>query len=181
MERGLTVRRIVIAGILGAIAVFLGFTRLGYIPVPTAAGNATIMHLPIIIGSILEGWGVGVIIGAIFGISSFLNATLPLFKDPLVSILPRLLIGVVAWLVYVGLRRINIPFAVGASAFIGSLSNTVFVLGMATLRGYMAPGVALTVAVANGIPEAIVAVIVTMAVVLVWMRVDRGRNKSRIS
>lgn len=180
MKPFFTVRRIVIAGILGAIALFLGFTRLGYVPVPTPAGNATIMHLPIIIGAILEGWGVGVVIGAIFGISSFLNATLPLFKDPLVSILPRLFIGVVAWLVYAGLKRFNLPFAVGASAFLGSLSNTVFVLGMATLRGYMAPGVALTVALTNGIPEAIVAVIITMAVVLVWMRFDRGRKRSRI-
>ncbi len=45
MEKGLTVRKIVIAGVLGAIAILLGVTRLGYIPVPTAAGNATIMHI----------------------------------------------------------------------------------------------------------------------------------------
>nr|WP_245605552.1 ECF transporter S component [Thermicanus aegyptius] len=181
LDRGLTVRRIVIAGVLGAIAILLGVTRLGYIPVPTAAGNATIMHLPVIIGGIMEGWVVGAIIGAIFGISSFLNATLPLFKDPLVSILPRLFIGVVAWVVFVALRRVNIPFAVGAAAFLGSMTNTIFVLGMATIRGYMAPGVALTVAVANGLPEAIVAVIITMAVVLVWMRVGGRRKKSRLS
>ncbi|MCK9927446.1 ECF transporter S component, partial [Frankia sp. Mgl5] len=77
---GLTVRKIVIAGVLGAIAILLGVTRLGYIPVPTAAGNATIMHIPAVIGGIMEGWGVGLIIGLIFGVSSFLNATVPLFK-----------------------------------------------------------------------------------------------------
>ena len=62
-ERGLSVRKIVIAGVLGAIAILLGWTRLGFIPVPTAAGNATIMHVPAIVGGILEGWIVGGIIG----------------------------------------------------------------------------------------------------------------------
>ncbi|HEX7586927.1 MAG TPA: ECF transporter S component, partial [Anaerolineae bacterium] len=55
----LSVRSIVVAGVLGAIAILLGYTRLGFIPVPTPAGNATIMHIPAIIGGILEGWPVG--------------------------------------------------------------------------------------------------------------------------
>jgi uncharacterized membrane protein len=46
-------RQIVVAGILGGIAVFLGATRLGFIPVPTLAGNATIMHVPAILGGAL--------------------------------------------------------------------------------------------------------------------------------
>ena len=92
MKKSLTVRDIVIAGVLGAVAILLGVTRLGYIPVPTAAGNATIMHIPAIIGGIMQGPAVGLIVGAIFGVSSFLNATVPLFKDPLVAILPRLFI-----------------------------------------------------------------------------------------
>lgn len=50
MKGSLTVRNIVIAGVLGAVAILLGVTRIGYIPVPTAAGNATIMHIPAIIG-----------------------------------------------------------------------------------------------------------------------------------
>ncbi len=46
----LSVRRIVITAILSAISMLLGLTRLGYIPVPNLAGNATIMHVPVIIG-----------------------------------------------------------------------------------------------------------------------------------
>lgn len=180
MKKSLTVRDIVIAGVLGAVAILLGVTRLGYIPVPTAAGNATIMHIPAIIGGIMQGPVVGLIVGAIFGISSFLNATVPLFKDPLVSIVPRLFIGVVAWLVYVGLRRKNEYFAVGASAFIGTLTNTVLVLGMAVVRHYMTAGVALTVGITNGIPEAIVGTIVTLAVVLAWKQIGKDK-KSKIS
>ncbi|MGV3487067.1 MAG: ECF transporter S component [Tuberibacillus sp.] len=176
----MTVRKIVIAGVLSAIAILLGVTRLGYIPVPTAAGNATIMHVPVIIGGIMEGWGVGLIIGLIFGVSSFLNATLPLFKDPLVAILPRLFIGIIATLSYVGLRRANEYLAVGVSAFLGSMTNTILVLAMAVIRNYLTWGAALTVAVTNGIPEAIVAVIITLAVVTAWKQLSKGK-KSKIS
>ncbi len=88
-EQGaLSVRRIVITGILAAIAILLGVTRLGFIPVPNLTGNATIMHVPAIIGGVMEGPLVGGLVGLIFGIFSFLQATSPLFKDPLVSILP---------------------------------------------------------------------------------------------
>jgi uncharacterized membrane protein len=176
----MTVRKIVVAGVLGAIAILLGVTRRGYIPVPTAAGNATIMHVPAIIGGILEGWGVGLVIGLIFGVSSFLNATVPLFKDPLVAILPRLFIGVVAYLSYAGLRRKNEYLAVGVSAFLGSITNTILVLGMAALRSYMTWAVAAGVAITNGIPEAIVAVIVTLAVVTAWKQIGKEK-KSKIS
>lgn len=180
MKKQLTVRNIVIAGVLGAVAILLGVTRLGYIPVPTAAGNATIMHIPAIIGGIMQGPVVGLIVGAIFGVSSFLNATVPLFKDPLVSILPRLFIGVVAWLVYVGIRRKSEYLAVAVSAFLGTLTNTALVLMMAVVRNYMTPGVAWTIALTNGIPEAIVGMIVTLAVVLAWKQIGKNK-KSKIS
>lgn len=180
MKKSLTVRDIVIAGVLGAVAILLGVTRLGYIPVPTAAGNATIMHIPAIIGGIMQGPVVGLIVGAIFGVSSFLNSTIPLFKDPLVAIVPRLFIGVVAWLVYVGIRRKSEYLAVGAAAFIGTLTNTALVMAMAVLRHYVSAGVAWTVAITNGIPEAIVGTIVTLAVVLSWKKIGKNK-KSKIS
>lgn len=182
MEKGLTVRKIVIAGVLGAVAILLGVTRLGYIPVPTAAGNATIMHIPTIIGGILQGPLVGMIIGLIFGITSFLNATIPLFKDPFIAILPRLFIGVMAYLTYRGIRNLNEYVAVGMASFVGSLTNTVLVLVLAVFRGYLAPGVAWAVAVTNGIPEAVVSVVLTLAVVATGMKIGHwGRKKSKIS
>ncbi|RYM05033.1 ECF transporter S component [Sporolactobacillus sp. THM7-7] len=182
MGKGLTTRRMVVAGVLGAISILLGITRLGYIPVPTPAGNATIMHVPAVIGGIIEGPVVGLIIGLIFGVSSFLNASIPLFKDPLVSIVPRLFIGVVAFLVYIGLKRFNKYVAIGAAGFFGSLTNTVFVLAVAVARGYFTLPVALGVAIANGLPEAIVSVIVTLAVVAPWKKIGASRKKkSKIS
>jgi len=106
-DRG--IRRIVTAGLLLAITMLLVFTRIGMIPVPTPAGNATIAHIPAIIGGILEGPLVGLLVGLGFGFSSFANATIPMFKDPLVAILPRLFIGVTASFAAYGLRRANKP------------------------------------------------------------------------
>ncbi|GAG67869.1 unnamed protein product, partial [marine sediment metagenome] len=50
----LTVRKIVMAGILGAIAILLGLPifgslPIGFIPVPNISGHATIMHIPAIL------------------------------------------------------------------------------------------------------------------------------------
>src|SRR5215208_6194519 len=105
-------RQIVVAGIIGGIALFLGATRLGFIPVPIPLiGNATIMHIPAIVGGALEGPVVGLLAGAIFGIFSFLYAENPVFLNPLVAVRPRLLIGVVAWAVFVSLRNRSVDVA----------------------------------------------------------------------
>ncbi len=179
-EKTFSVRKIVIAGVLGAIAILLGWTRLGFIPVPTAAGNATIMHVPAIIGGVMEGWIVGGIIGTIFGLFSFFQATVPLFKDPLVAILPRIFIGITTYFVYAGLKKINEYLALIVAATVGTLTNTVLVLGMAVIRGYMAAGVAWTVAVTHGLPEVVVAVIITIAVIAAWKRVETGYGEAKM-
>ncbi|MBY1239982.1 MAG: ECF transporter S component, partial [Clostridioides difficile] len=102
--RKVNVRKMTIIGVLSAISIMLSMTPLGFIPVgPT---KATIMHIPVIIGAIMEGPIVGAAIGFIFGISSLLNAitnptvTSFVFINPLVSILPRVMIGVLAYYVY---------------------------------------------------------------------------------
>jgi uncharacterized membrane protein len=100
-ERG--IRRVVTAGLLLAITLLLALTPVGFIPVPTPAGSATIAHIPAIIGGILEGPLVGLIVSLGFGFASFLSPLVPV-KDPLVIILPRLAIGVVAAYVYYALR-----------------------------------------------------------------------------
>jgi uncharacterized membrane protein len=169
------VRQIVIAGILGAIAIFLGATRLGFIPVPNLSGNATIMHVPAILGGALEGPVVGLITGAIFGIFSFIQAEVPFFRDPLVSILPRLPIGVVAWAVFAALRNWNLYVASIAAGVLGSLTNTVGVLGMAVLLGYL-PLAAIVPIVPQAIAEAILAAVVTVVVVKGVMLYRSGRT-----
>jgi uncharacterized membrane protein len=171
----LDVRQIVIAGILGGIAIFLGATQLGFIPVPNIAGNATIMHVPAIIGGALEGPVVGLITGAIFGVFSFIQADNPIFTNPLVSILPRLFIGIVAWAVFVGLRRWSVDLAAATAGVIGSLANTVGVLTMAILLGFL-PLALIPTIVPQAIAEAILAAVVTVIVVRGVLLYRSGRT-----
>lgn len=103
-HRHLDVKEIAIIGLLGALTIILGLTPMGFIPVgPT---RATIMHIPVIIGAILNGPLVGGLTGLVFGLFSLFNAianptpTSFAFIHPLVSILPRILIGIVAYYIY---------------------------------------------------------------------------------
>ncbi len=179
-------RRIVIAGVLGAIAWLLGWTHLGFIP--WLAGAAlTIMHVPVIIGAVLEGPWVGLAIGLLFGGFSALQAAIAptgptdvWFTNPLVSVLPRLLIGPVAWLVYRTLRRVNEIAALAAAGVAGSLTNTVLVLGALGVLGLLPWALIVTTAIANGIPEAVLAAVITVAVVAAWKRIETGRKGSSV-
>ena len=180
MSGSLSARKITVAAALSAIAVVLGATQLGFIPVPTPAGHATIMHIPAILGGIMEGPVVGVVVGGIFGIYSFLDASTPIFKDPLVSILPRLFIGLFAYYAYIGTKRLGEATAITIASVIGSLTNTVLVLGMIVLRGYLSAKVALAVGLTHGIPEAVVAAIITLPVVLAWKRIESDHGGSNL-
>lgn len=172
----LSVRKIVISGILGAITILLGVTRLGFIPVPTPAGHATIMHIPVILGAVLEGPAVGLITGAIFGLFSFLQPGAPFFADPLVSILPRLFIGIVSYLVYISTRKFNNVLACVLAGAFGSITNTVLVLGMVTWRGYLPSEVTIPLGVMHGLPELIVAAILTVVLVKGIQRIRPSEN-----
>ena len=71
-KKSFTVRHMAVTGMLGAISVVLGMTPLGFIPVgPT---NATIMHIPVLIGARVEGPIVGMLVGLIFGIFSLIRS-----------------------------------------------------------------------------------------------------------
>ncbi|HOB16395.1 MAG TPA: ECF transporter S component [Defluviitoga sp.] len=186
-------KRLVTISLLSAISFVLGFTPLGFIPIPPA--NATTMHIPVIIGAILEGPIAGIIIGLIFGISSIIQALLRpnilsfAFINPLVSVLPRILIGVVSYYSYKlvfnlfsskkgnTISKSADTISIGVSAALGTLTNTVGVLGMMYLlyAGRIAEAmgiektavgaVVLAIGLTNGIPEIIIAVLITIAVV----------------
>ena len=171
----LDVRQIVIAGILGGIAIFLGATQLGFIPVPNVSGRATILHIPAIVGGALEGPVVGALAGLIFGIFSWLDPVVPPLRNPLVSILPRIPIGIVSWLVFVSLRRTSVDLASVVAGLLGSFTNTVGVVGMAVLLDYFPPAVFLVV-LPQAIAEAVLAAVVTLVVVRGVMLFRSGRT-----
>lgn len=181
-----TTRKVVIAGVMGAISIFLGATHLGFIP--WLAGAAlTFMHVPVIIGAILEGPWVGVAIGLLFGAFSLLQAAIAptgpsdvWFTNPLISIAPRLFIGPVAWLVYKAIKRASETGALAIAGVAGSLTNTVLVLGALGLFRLLPWALIATIAVTNGVPEAIVAAILTVAVVVAWKRIETGRKGSTV-
>lgn len=160
----LTTREIVIAGMLGAISIVLGATGLGLIPVPTPAGHATILHIPAILGGILEGPLVGMLIGLIFGIFSFIRATNPIFADPIIAILPRLFIGVAAYYSFISLAKWNQSIGLITAGIVGTAVNTIFVLLLAVIRGYLPGKAALTIAGLHGVPEAILAAVIVSIV-----------------
>lgn len=184
-RKKLSVRSMAIIGVLSAISIMLSMTPLGFIPIGPV--NATIMHIPVIIGAVIEGPMVGMSIGFIFGATSLLRAlTMPTITsfvliNPIVSILPRVLIGIVAYYIYTTVVKItkNVILSGWISGIIGSLVNTVGVLGTIYLlygeryakalgeSASSAKTLLLTLATTSGIPEAIVGGFVVSAVVVI--------------
>lgn len=124
-------RNIAVIGLLGAFTAVLGMTPLGFIPIgPT---RATIMHIPVIVGSILYGPMVGGFVGLIFGLFSIINALINMtpvsfvFLNPLVSVLPRVLIGIGSYYAYAFIKSIGVKnfkwllvvIGIGIVAYIG--------------------------------------------------------------
>lgn len=109
----ITTRQIAVAAIMIAVVILLTLPplRLGFIPF--LLGTAiTIVHIPVIIGAVLEGPWVGLVIGTLFGLSSvfwaYVAPTGPgdlYFRNWLIAVLPRLLIGPVAYLAYQLVRK----------------------------------------------------------------------------
>ena len=136
-KRKMSTRKLTITGMMIAVTVILSYTPLGIIPLQPV--SATIVHIPTIIIALLEGPLVGGIVGASFGISSMLQAITrptsifsPCFMNPIVSVLPRICIGVVAAYSYKGLMTVtknNTISAIIASA-VGSLTNTLGAMGL---------------------------------------------------
>jgi len=157
-------KKMVIAGMLGAVAIVLGATGLGFIPVPTPVGKATIMHIPVILAAILEGPVVGAFTGFIFGLYSFLSPTGAVPADPFVRILPRVLIGITSYYAYWAFKS-NTTIASIIAAVVGTVTNTVGFLGLAVLVGYIPVQVAYMIVVSHAIFEVILAAIITVVLV----------------
>lgn len=180
-------RQLTVIGMLSAISIILGSTGYGFIPLPVA--KATIMQIPVIIGAILEGPVVGVAVGLIFGLFSiFQNITNPnilsfAFLNPLVSVLPRMLIGLTTYYTYKIPVLKGEAIKSGVAAVVGSLTNTVGVLSMIYIlyaaQYAQAKGIAVAaaakvifgIALTNGIAEAVVAVVITIPAVMAVKKV----------
>lgn len=137
------IRKMVIAAMLSAIVAVLTFTPIGMIPLPPPLPSATTVHVPVLLAALVEGPVVGLVVGLVFGLCSLLRAwesaavglTL-FFRDPRVSVLPRLLVPLVAYGIWALWRKCVKPGRVtdkaGAviASVLGTLTNTVGCLGM---------------------------------------------------
>lgn len=179
-----------------AIIILLSVTPLGYIHLGVI--NATTIQIPVIIGAILFGWKKGAFLGSVFGITSMIkntvqpNATsfvfspfVPVFgKDKgslfaiVVCIVSRVMIGVVAGLLFKALSKTKLSKALsaGVCGFCGALTNTILVMGGIYLffgRSYSAAkdqayetliGTVMATITGIGITEALVSAVISAAV-----------------
>lgn len=182
-----SVRKVVVAGALGAVSIVLILTPLGMIPW-FAGASLTTMHVPAIIGAIIEGPVVGLVVGGIFGGAALVRAAVApngpfdvFFVNPLVSILPRLVFPVLAWLVYRAFRGRFVPLASAIAGIVGSLSHSFLVLGALTLIGALPPATSAAVFLANGPLEAAVAAVLSAAVISAWKGVEGKRGRSKLA
>lgn len=189
----LTTRELTIIGMLSGVTMLLGLTGYGFIPLPLM--KATILHVPVIIGALAAGPRVGVMVGFIFGCFSIFQAiTTPVvlsfaFLNPLISVVPRVLIGLGAYYVYKGVRDLlhkeSLSLAVAGLA--GSAINTIGVMGgiyliyakdFAELRNIPLDNVINIIAgicVFNGLPEAVVSAVITVPVVMVLKKALKSK------
>ncbi len=129
-------RNIAITGAFSALIVVMMLTGLGYIRINPQI-SYTILQVPVILAVVLGGLVPGLLTGFVFGLSSLIKSAVmplslldPYFLNPLCSIVPRLMIPVVTWLVFTGLKKIpHVPQIVAGivAAVIGSLTNTICV------------------------------------------------------
>lgn len=180
----ISTRKIVVAGVLLAVGLVLAVTGLGYFPVPNVSDSATIMHIPGIIGGVLEGPVVGILVTFVFAIDAYVRfaglfAGLPAYVPVLVLALPRLFIGVGAWLAYIALKKVNEIVALAVAGIAGALTNTILVVTLGTVFGLLNFSV-LPALVPQILFESGAAAVVTVAVVAAWKRLETGRGKSSV-
>lgn len=128
--------RLSITAILIAIIAVMSFTPVGYLKIGLL--SITFLTVPIIIGAVTNGPAVGAILGAAFGITSFIQCfgmdafgvalmQISPIKTAIMCIVPRTLMGLICGLVYMVISKTKAPkpvkYAVGAVS--APLFNTV--------------------------------------------------------
>lgn len=140
--------------LFSALIILLAFTPfIGYIPLGFT--RATIIHIPVIIGSILLGPKVGGFLGGVFGLTSLINNTInptvtsfvfsPFYsfgdihggwQSIIICFIPRILVGIVPYFVYKGICKIlngkkgEKTVSLVISSLCGSLTNTLLVMNL---------------------------------------------------
>lgn len=130
---------------LAIILVMAFVPYLGFIPSPFIPGvSLTLIHIPVIIGGIILGrkksWLLGTFFGLMSLVLSFLHPQGPvdeIFHNPLVSVLPRIIFGIVIFEIYNLLSKLIKVKAVNVAItmVVSSLIHTLLVIVMLYLFG----------------------------------------------
>lgn len=193
--------------LMAAIVILLANTPLGMIQLPII--KATTVHIPVIIGAALLGPAAGAFLGAVFGICSLISNTQAptllsfafspflsttglagVVKALWISIGCRVMIGVVAgWLYrFLAGRKVPAGISLPITGFVGSMTNTVFVMGSIYLLfakqyaevkdvGMEAVfGLIMGTVTASGIPEAIAAAVLVTVITAAIFRAGTARR-----
>ena len=147
--KGKTLEMVQMALFIALIILMASVPFLGYIPLGFT--RATIIHIPVIVGSIVMGPKKGAMLGGVFGLTSFINNTFnptitsfvftPFYtmgeikggwQSIVICFLPRILVGVVPYFVYHIFLKLfkkkKMALALGISGVVGSLTNTILVM-----------------------------------------------------
>ena len=138
------VHKMTLTAILMAIILVMSFTPAGYLKAGPV--EITFLTIPVVIGAVLLGPWYGAFLGAVFGATSFAQCfSTSVFGAALLAInpvctfitcmIPRMLIGIVAGLLFRGLSRRHRGGAMAliATTLAGCLTNTVFFVGAVVL------------------------------------------------
>ena len=193
-----TTKYLVEMALLVAIILLMAFTPIGYIR--TAGLEITLIVVPVAVGAVTLGPAAGAILGAVFGLTSFIqcfgmspfgamllnvNPPVSVFLTFLVCVPTRILEGWLTGLIYRALQRTKLPsdVSVTIASLCCPLLNTIFFMGtLVTLfRGTMQeqfgmtkviPFIAMFVGL-NGVIEAMVCFVVGTAVAVALRRALR--------
>lgn len=181
--------------LMAAIVILLANTPLGMIQLPII--KATTVHIPVILGAVLLGPLAGAILGAVFGVCSMISNTMAptllsfafspfmsmtgivgAVKAVWISVGCRIMIGVVSGWLWILLKKlkVNKSLALGITGFVGSMTNTICVMGSIyiLLAGEYAQarnvamdavwGLIMVTVTSSGIPEALTAMVLVAVV-----------------
>lgn len=184
-------RGLVVIGMLFSVILILYISGFGFIKIGIA--EVTMLHIPVLIGAIIEGPVVGTVLGLLFGLLSLWESYAkpgllsPIFQNPIVSVIPRVLIGLSTYYSFYLLMKItkrNLSFSTLMASLVGTLTNTVLVLSLmyfmyspfivenlSTEAVYTSKAILLGIAASNAPSEVIVSCLVTLPVVIAVSKV----------
>lgn len=131
-------KKLALTGAFSALIIVLTVTNLGFITFSPVV-SITILPIPVILCAAMGGLPAGIFAGAVMGIMSLIKAAMsptgildPLFVNPLCSVLPRMLLGAVAWALWNVLNIIpKMPKTISAAitGFAATFAHTLMVYG----------------------------------------------------